>query len=194
MNLELIGIQINEKRRIAMNDKDKEINELKERLNKLENSQNSDDETPKDLEKEKIEKKAGFIVNTIVFFLIFAGLIWLFGDDSDSSVESEVSKTEEKKSTPSEDRNAIYRTQIITSLRNANFDAYWGQDSSLWIENSGYSKSELETFGYKLCDTTKNYYNESYIITFWQSLKNGPNGQILKVNCFQIDDWLKEKN
>lgn len=167
-----------------MNDKDKEINELKERLNKLENSQNSDDETPKDLEKEKIEKKAGFIVNTIVFFLIFAGLIWLFGDDSDSSVESEVSKTEEKKSTPSEDRNAIYRTQIITSLRNANFDAYWGQDSSLWIENSGYSKSELETFGYKLCDTTKNYYNESYIITFWQSLKNGPNGQILKVNCF----------
>ena len=80
-----------------MNDKDKEINELKERLNKLENSQNSDDETPKDLEKEKIEKKAGFIVNTIVFFLIFAGLIWLFGDDSDSSVESEVSKTEEKK-------------------------------------------------------------------------------------------------
>ena len=45
MNLELIGIQINEKRRITMNDKDKEINELKERLNKLENSQNSDDET-----------------------------------------------------------------------------------------------------------------------------------------------------
>ena len=111
-------------------------------------------------------------------------MIWLFGDDSDSSVESEVSKTEEKKSTPSEDRNAIYRTQIITSLGNANFDAYWGQDSSLWIENSGYSKSELETFGYKFCDITKNYYNESYIITFWQSLKNGPKGQILKVNCF----------
>lgn len=167
-----------------MNDKDKEINELKERLNKLENSQNSDDETPKDLEKEKIEKKAGFIANIIVFILIVAGLIWLFGDDSDSSVESEVSKTEEKKSTPSEDRNAIYRTQIITSLGNANFDAYWGQDSSLWIENSGYSKSELETFGYKFCDITKNYYNESYIITFWQSLKNGPKGQILKVNCF----------
>ena len=80
-----------------MNDKDKEINELKERLNKLENSQNSDDETPKDLEKEKIEKKAGFIANIIVFILIVAGLIWLFGDDSDSSVESEVSKTEEKK-------------------------------------------------------------------------------------------------
>ena len=167
-----------------MNDKDKEINELKERLNKLENSQNSDDETPKDLEKEKIEKKAGFIANIMVFILSVAGLIWLFGDDSDSSVESEVSKTEEKKSTPSEDRNAIYRTQIITSLGKANFDAYWGQDSSLWIENSGYSKSELETFGYKFCDITKNYYNESYIITFWQSLKNGPKGQILKVNCF----------
>ncbi len=167
-----------------MNDKDREINELKERLNKLENSQNSDDETPKDLEKEKIEKKAGFIANIIVFILIVAGLIWLFGDDSDSSVESEVSKTEEKKSTPSEDRNAIYRTQIITSLGNANFDAYWGQNSSLWIENPGYSRAELETFGYKLCGTTKDYYNESYIITFWQSLKNGPKGQILKVNCF----------
>ena len=167
-----------------MNDKDREINELKERLNKLENSQNSDDETPKDLEKEKIEKKAGCIANIIVFILIVAGLIWLFGDDSDSSVESEVSKTEEKKSTPSEDRNAIYRTQIITSLGNANFDAYWGQNSSLWIENPGYSRAELETFGYKLCGTTKDYYNESYIITFWQSLKNGPKGQILKVNCF----------
>ena len=171
-----------------MNDKDKEINELRERLNKLENSQNSDSEELVDSEyeklKEEVAQKYGWAINLFIFILIIAGLVWLFGDDSDSSVESEVSKTEVKKSTPSEELNATYRTQIITSLGNANFDAYWGQSSSLWIENPGYSRAELETFGYKLCDTTKNYYNESYIITFWQSLKNGPRGQILKVNCF----------
>ena len=135
------------------------------------------------MRKKKRLRKDGWAINLFIFILIIAVLVWLFGDDSDSSVESEVSKTEVKKSTPSEDLNAAYRTQIITSLGNANVDAYWGQSSSLWIENPGYSRAELETFGYKICDTTKDYYKESYIITFWQSLKNGPSGQILKVNC-----------
>ena len=77
------------------------------------------------------------------------------------------------------------REKIVSSLAKQGFNSYWGQDISLWIENPGYSYAELESFGYKFCDATKSAgMTKSYTITFWQSLRNGPNGQILKVRCF----------
>ena len=93
--------------------------------------------------------------------------------------------SEQQKTTPLEDPNDKYRAQLIASLAEQGFQAYWGQDNSLWIENPGVSESELERYGYKLCDVTRSSgWKQSYIITFWQSLRNGPSGQILKVNCF----------
>lgn len=91
----------------------------------------------------------------------------------------------EKNDKPKVDVAKQNREKIISSLSDQGFTAYWGQDASLWIENPGNSKAELERFGYRFCDATKNAgMNKGYIITFWQSLRNGPNGQIVKVKCF----------
>ena len=91
----------------------------------------------------------------------------------------------EKNDKPKVDVAKQYRDQIISSLSDQGVTAYWGQDTSLWIENPGNTKAELERFGYSFCDITKSSgMKQSYIITFWQSLKNGPNGQIVKVKCF----------
>ena len=161
-----------------MTDKDNEIKELKERLNKLEGTQSAEQE------KSKEEDKPGFLANFMTFVIFICIIVWFNMDDSESPASNEVAK-EEIKETPKIDINDQYRSQITTSLAKQNFNSYWGQDSSLWIENPGNSKSDLETFGYKLCDLTKNSgINFSYTITFWQSLSNGPRGQILKVRCF----------
>ena len=91
----------------------------------------------------------------------------------------------EKNEKPKVDVAKKNRDKIVSFLANQGFKSYWGQDSSLWIENPGNSKSELERFGYNFCDVTKNAgMKKKYIITFWQSLRNGPNGQIAKVRCF----------
>ena len=169
-----------------MSDKDKEIQELKERLNKLENSEKSEYDALKDQEYEKLKKenKSGCLTNIFILALVFGLLFWFVSDDSDSSIKEE-SAEEVKQEAPKVDIAKKNREQIITSLVGQDFTAYWGQDTSLWIENPGYSKAELERFGYRFCDVTKNAgMNQSYIITFWQSLRNGPSGQILKVNCF----------
>tara|TARA_B100000809_G_scaffold220177_1_gene227785 strand:+ start:191 stop:676 length:486 start_codon:yes stop_codon:yes gene_type:complete len=161
-----------------MNDKDNEIKELKERLNKIEGSQSSEQEKPKD------KNKPGFLANILTLVIFISFIVWFVSDDSESPTSDEVVK-EEIQETPKIDINDQYRSQIIASLTEQNFQAYWGQDTSLWIESPGYSKFELERFGYKLCDLTKDSgMKQSYIITFWQSLRNGPNGQIVKVNCF----------
>ena len=111
--------------------------------------------------------------------LIFGTFLLLGCGPSDEAEKEEVQET------PKIDIYDQYRSQIIASLDKQDFNAYWGQDSSLWIENPGSTVSELERFGYKLCDITKDWgYKQSYIITFWQSLRNGPSGQILKVKCF----------
>ncbi len=163
-----------------MSDKENEIKELKERLNKLENSQ--------DLNEKKIKKKkkSGCLSKLFEYLLIIALIVgfvaWLTSGDSDVENETTKIQTQEIQKV---DKNDEVRAIITASLQKQNFYAYWSQGSSLWIENPGYSKLELEKVGYNLCDTTKNSgYRESYIITFWQSLKNGPNGQIVKVKCF----------
>ena len=161
-----------------MNNKDKEIQELKDKLSQLEGSSSSDN-------KKEEDKKPGFLSKIISIVFVMAVIGWFLSDDSDSSSSTEDVKAEQQKTTPLEDPNDKYRAQIIASLAKQDFQAYWGQDNSLWIENPGFPKSELERFGYQLCDVTKAFgLKQSYIITFWQSLRNGPNGQILKVNCF----------
>lgn len=159
-----------------MSDKENEIKELKERLEKLEES------NPKEQKEE--ETKPGCLSQILVLLVIVIGVGYFFYDDSDNSTNEE-SAEEVKQEAPKVDVAKKNREQIITSLAKQDFNAYWGQDTSLWIENPGYSKAELERFGYRFCDATKNAgMNQSYIITFWQSLRNGPSGQILKVNCF----------
>ena len=173
-------------------DKDKEIHELRERLDKLEGSNKSEHEQLKDMDSEKLtlkmamaQNKAGCFANIIFIILIVAGALWFFMDDSDGSSATADTEVANQKTAPIVDKNKQYRSQIVASLAKQDYEAYWGQDSSLWIENPGFSAAELETFGYKLCDITKNFgMKQSYIITFWQSLRNGPKGQILKVKCF----------
>jgi len=161
-----------------MNNKDKEIQELKDKLSQLEGSSSSDN-------KKEEDKKPGFLSKIISIVLFMAVIGWFLSDDSDSSSSTEDVTAEQQKTTPLEDPNDKYRAQLIASLAEQGFQAYWGQDNSLWIENLGASESELERYGYKLCDVTRSSgWKQSYIITFWQSLRNGPNGQILKVNCF----------
>jgi|GEM_PF-5908483 len=160
-----------------MNDKEREIKELKDKLSQLEGSSSSDN-------KKEEDKKPGFLSKIISIVFVMAVIGWFLSDDSDSSSSTEDVKAEQQKTIPLEDPNDKYRAQIIASLAKQDFNAYWGQDSSLWIENPGFTESELERFGYKLCDITKDWgYKQSYIITFWQSLRNGPSGQILKVKC-----------
>jgi hypothetical protein len=163
---------------INMNDEDREIKELKERLNKLENRQSVGKE------KTKEKDKPGMLTNIMTVFLLLFLLVWLFGGGSESPPSDE-SANVEIEATPKVDVNDQYRSIVIESLKQQNIQSYWGQDTSLWIENPGWSKSELERFGYRHCDATKSSgMKQSYIITFWQSLTNGPKGQIIKVKCF----------
>tara|TARA_A100001015_G_scaffold148324_1_gene164525 strand:- start:238 stop:741 length:504 start_codon:yes stop_codon:yes gene_type:complete len=167
-----------------MNDKEEEIKELKERLKKLEDSNS------KELKEEKAQP--GCLSQLLVILLIVMGLSFVlsyFSSDStgESSSIEDISITDksEKNEKPKVDVAKRNRDQIVSSLFDQGFKSYWGQDSSLWIENPGNSKAELERFGYGFCDATKNAgMNQSYIITFWQSLRNGPSGQIVKVKCF----------
>ena len=160
-----------------MSDKNEEIKELKERLEKLEES------NPKEQEKEKAEPGCLSQIFALLFIVIVAS--YFLYDDSETSSSTEDVTAEQQKTTPLEDPNDKYRAQLIDILTEQSFQAYWGQDNSLWIENPGVSESELERYGYKFCDATKSSgWKQSYIITFWQSLRNGPSGQILKVNCF----------
>ena len=59
----------------------------------------------------------------------------------------------------------------------------WAQNISLWIQNPGWSKSEMETFGNQVCTHTNKYNLGSYTVTFWQSI-SGPRGKITKVRCY----------
>ena len=161
-----------------MNDKDNEIKELKERLNKIEGSQSSEQEKPKD------KNKPGFLANILTLVIFISFIVWFVSDDSESPTSDEVVK-EEIQETPKIDPNDQYRAAFVAGLASQGFDSYWSQDSSLWIENKGWSKAALESFGYQLCDGGRDEgVPFKYIITFWQSLSNGPNGQIVKVNCF----------
>ena len=160
-----------------MSDKDEEIKELKERLEKLEES------NPKEQKKEKAEPGCLSQIFALLFIVIVVS--YFLYDDSETSLSTEDVTAEQQKTTPLEDPNDKRRAQLIDILNEQGFQAYWGQDNSLWIENPGVSELELERYGYKFCDVTKSSgWKQSYIITFWQSLRNGPSGQILKVNCF----------
>ena len=160
-----------------MSDKDEEIKELKERLEKLEES------NPKEQKKEKAEPGCLSQIFALLFIVIVVS--YFLYDDSETSSSTEDVTAEQQKTTPLEDPNDKHRAQLIDILTEQGFLAYWGQDNSLWIENPGVSESELERYGYKFCDVTRSSgWKQSYIITFWQSLRNGPSGQILKVNCF----------
>jgi len=151
-----------------MNDKEKEIKELKERLEKLEKTDDSNESKPDK------KKKSGCLIVLLVLFII-----GVFMDDSTDNNEKKQQKSSK------EEKYAQSRSQIIASLDKQGFNAYWSQDISLWIENPGLSQYELESFGYKLCDITKGWgYKKNYTITFWQSLRNGPSGQITKVRCY----------
>ena len=76
---------------------------------------------------------------------------------------------------------------MVDTLNKQGFDSYWSQDTSLWIENPGYTSPELEMLGYKLCDLSKDSgMSQKYVITFWQNLKNGPNGKIINVKILYI--------
>jgi hypothetical protein len=153
-----------------MGDKDQEIQELKDRLNKIEveKSQN----LKKDSEKKRIGC-FGWLFLIIVFLFIFS----FFNNSGDSETTTY--------SSPKEDTFKNDREKILSLLTDQGLTAYWGQDISLWIENPGSNKAELERFGYELCDATKSAgISNDYIITFWQSLRNGPSGQIAKVKCF----------
>ena len=96
-----------------MNDKDKEINELKERLNKLEDSQNPGSEELVDSEHEKLKKeleqKYGWVINIFIFILFMAGILWLFSDDSSSTSSAEEAKLTKQQITPVENINKQYR-------------------------------------------------------------------------------------
>jgi len=170
-----------------MNDKEKEINELKERLNRLETSQDPLYEKLKNDERDKLKeenKTGGWLVNIFAFILIFGLAAWLLNDDTDETSTTEVVKIE-KQETKKIDRNSQYKVMMVDTLNKQGFDSYWSQDTSLWIENPGYTSPELEMLGYKLCDLSKDSgMSQKYVITFWQNLKNGPNGKIINVKCF----------
>ena len=154
-----------------MNDKQKEIDRLKERLEKLENSK----EEP--LQVEIVERKRktgcfGWLFGIIVFLFIFS--FFTNSGDSETTTYPSTNADTFKKD----------REKISSLLADQGLTSYWGQDTSLWIENPGSNKTELERFGYELCDATKSAgIRNAYIITFWQSLRNGPNGKIARVKC-----------
>jgi len=170
-----------------MNDKGKEINELKERLSRLESSQDPLYEKLKNDERDKFKKEnktAGCLGNIIASILVLGLAAWLIDDDADETSATEAVKID-KQETKKIDRNNQYKVMMVDTLNKQGFDSYWSQDTSLWIENPGYTSPELEMLGYKLCDLSKDSgMSQRYVITFWQSLKNGPNGKIINVKCF----------
>ena len=100
-----------------MNDKDNEIKELKERLNKIEGSQSSEQEKPKD------KNKPGCLANILILVIFIGFIVWFVSDDSESPTSDEVEK-EEVQETPKIDIYDQHRSQIIASLKDHNFQAY----------------------------------------------------------------------
>lgn len=153
-----------------MSDKDQEIQELKDRLSKIE------EEKSQSIKKDSKKRRTGcfgWLFGIIVFLFIFS----FFTNSGDSETTTY--------SSANEDTFNNDRQKISSLLADQGLTSYWGQDTSLWIENPGSNKAELERFGYELCDATKSAgIRNAYVITFWQSLRNGPNGKIVKVQCF----------
>jgi hypothetical protein len=153
-----------------MSDKDQEIQELKDRLSKIE------EEKSQSIKKDSKKRRTGcfgWLFGIIVFLFIFS----FFTNSGDSETTTY--------SSANEDTFKNDREKISSLLADQGLTSYWSQDTSLWIENPGSNKAELERFGYELCDATKSAgIRNPYIITFWQSLRNGPNGKIVKVQCF----------
>ena len=74
-----------------------------------------------------------------------------------------------------------YQTWISDIVEDAmKTRTYWASDLSFWVENPGFSKFELESFGHQICGGTA-HKTGFYVITFWHSLNNG--GEIAKVKC-----------
>lgn len=153
-----------------MSDKDQEIQELKDRLSKIE------EEKSQSIKKDSKKRRTGcfgWLFGIIVFLFIFS----FFTNSGDSETTTYSSANEDTFKNDKEKISSLLADQGLTS--------YWSQDTSLWIENPGSNKAELERFGYELCDATKSAgIRNAYVITFWQSLRNGPNGKIVKVQCF----------
>ncbi len=153
-----------------MSDKDQEIQELKDRLSKIE------EEKSQSIKKDSKKRRTGcfgWLFGIIVFLFIFS----FFTNSGDSETTTY--------SSANEDTFKNDREKISSLLADQGLTSYWSQDTSLWIENPGSNKAELERFGYELCDATKSAgIRNAYVITFWQSLRNGPNGKIVKVQCF----------
>ncbi len=153
-----------------MSDKDQEIQELKDRLSKIE------EEKSQSIKKDSKKRRTGcfgWLFGIIVFLFIFS----FFTNSGDSETTTYSSANEDTFKNDREKISSLLAEQGLTS--------YWSQDTSLWIENPGSNKAELERFGYELCDATKSAgIRNAYVITFWQSLRNGPNGKIVKVQCF----------
>jgi len=75
-----------------MNDRDKEINELKERLSRIENSEDSLYQKLKDDERGKLkeENKTAGCLGNIFAIILFMGLAaWLINDDTDETSSTE---------------------------------------------------------------------------------------------------------
>ena len=153
-----------------MSDKDQEIQELKDRLSKIE------EEKSQSIKKDSKKRRTGcfgWLFGIIVFLFIFS----FFTNSGDSETTTYSSANEDTFKNDREKISSLLAEQGLTS--------YWSQDTSLWIENPGSNKAELERFGYELCDATKSAgIRNAYVITVWQSLRNGPNGKIVKVQCF----------
>jgi len=173
-----------------MNDKDEEIRKSNENLLSpdLESLEDPLYKILKDIEQEKFKKehkRAGWLLNIVIITFFMALAAWLISNGSKEPLLIEDTKIEKQETTSSQTRNSLLKAIIVDNLTKQGFDSYWSQDTSLWIETPGYSSYELETLGYGLCDATKESgMSQKYIITFWQSLKNGPNGKITNVKCF----------
>ena len=103
-----------------MNDKEKEINELKERLNRLETSQDPLYEKLKNDERDKLKeenKTGGWLVNIFAFILIFGLAAWLLNDDTDETSSTEkVKAVKTVKVKPSKEQIA----QVLSLFKSEN--------------------------------------------------------------------------
>jgi len=73
--------------------------------------------------------------------------------------------------------NQAYISEV---LNGAQLNNVWAQDISLWIQNPGWPKHQLEMIGNQICDSTRG--SGFYVITWWDSII-GPRGSRAKIKC-----------
>ena len=70
----------------------------------------------------------------------------MIDDDADETSATEAVKID-KQETKKIDRNNQYKVMMVDTLNKQGFDSYWSQDTSLWIENPGYTSPEQIAYG-----------------------------------------------